>query len=204
MLCITHHASDSMRSSNLNMLPTLLVVSVFSFPTSFAHGVHDCGWRLFRSTEGFVVRYPGNWVRKGISKTRLTILSVPGGATAVVIKKGQAEVSVIMDQEYRGASLADLISAYTRHTHVLSRRRVLNTHPAIAGCKQFERIVSKEALVAEAAIPGASPYIVNTELFCGIGVRKYVIALRNFQGDKKQPIYQRIALRMAETLRSRP
>lgn len=203
MRYITHHASDFMRILNLSIVLASPVIVAMSFATSLAHGAHSCRWRWFHSAEGFVVRYPENWVRKGISKTRLTILSAPGGAEAVVIKRGQAEISVISAKEHKGASLAELIDSYSRSTTVLSRRRVRNTRPGVAGCKEFERIVSKEELVPAGAIPGTSPYIINTEFFCKIDAQRYVIALRNFQGDRRQLTYQHIAKRMAETLRYR-
>jgi hypothetical protein len=179
------------------------VVGLLLGASSFSGTAQTGRWGLFRSETGFSVSYPESWVRKGISKDRLTILSSTGGADAVVIKDGQAEISVAEAEIFEKLTLAALIDHYTTGAEVLSRLMVENKRSANGGCKTFEKVVSKESLVPHEDGARPVPYIVNTDLFCEINHDKFVVALRNFEGDKGQELYQRIAFKMAETLRAR-
>jgi hypothetical protein len=156
-------------------------------------------WKSFKSTTGFSVKYPGSWFTKGASTDRLMILSSDGGAEAVVIKRGQAMISV-KEEEYTGSTLSQLIDHYTQDTDVLSRKNIRNERAGTQGCRDLQQIVSREALVPPEDVPRSVPYMINTEYFCEIHGHKYVTVLRNFKGDKKQAMYQQVALRVAESL----
>jgi hypothetical protein len=159
-------------------------------------------WKSFKSTAGFSVEYPTSWFPKGISRDRLTILSSGGGAGAIVIKRGQAMISVMEERRYTDSTLSRMIDRYTQDTNVLSRKSVHNESAGAQGCRDLQEVISREGAVPPAGVPGAVPYIINTEYFCEISRRKYVTVLRNFEGDQKQAAYQQVALRLAESLRA--
>jgi hypothetical protein len=158
-------------------------------------------WNLFTSSNGFVVKYPATWFRKGASKDRLLILSSKGGAEAIIIKKGQAMISVVEASRGVGSSLSRLIDQYSHDVDVVSRRTVLDEHNDHRGCRELKEVVSREAAVPPEDVPGPVPYIVNTEFFCEVNGRTYVTVLRNFQDDTNQGYYQGVALKIAESLR---
>jgi hypothetical protein len=159
-------------------------------------------WKSFKSSTGFSVDYPGNWFRKGISTDELMILSSRGGAEAIVIKGGQAVISVSEERHYADSALSQVIDHYVQDAKVLSRRHIRNENLGPGGCRELREIVSKEAAVPPEDVPGRVPYIIDTMYFCEINRHKYVTVLRNFEGDKRQRTYRQIALRVAESLRA--
>jgi hypothetical protein len=169
---------------------------------SFAQEIALGQWNTFHSSTGFSVKYPDSWFPKGISKDRLMILSYRGGAEAMVIKRGQAVISVIEEHKYVNSTLVRLIDHYTQDTNVLLRRNIHNENAGNRGCRDLQEIVSKEGAVPPEDVPGPVPYIINTEYFCEVNSNKYVTVLRNFEGDERQALYQNIALRVAESLRA--
>jgi hypothetical protein len=100
-----------------------------------------------------------------------------------------------------GSTLAQVIDLYTQDTQVLSRHNIRNKNAGTHGCRDLLMIVSREPVVPPEGVPGPVPYVINTVYFCEINGHIYVTVLRNFEGDPKQGIYQRIALRVAESLR---
>jgi hypothetical protein len=169
---------------------------------SFAQETTSEKWNLFKSTTGFAVSYPASWFRKGISTDRLMILSSKGGAEALIIKRGQAVISVMEEREYLNASLSDVVDKYVKDTEVLSRTNIQNQNAGIRGCRELLEIVSKLTAVSAEDVPGPVPFFIYTEYFCEVNGHKYVTVLRNFEGDKKQGAYQEIALRVAKSLRA--
>lgn len=160
------------------------------------------GWHRFSSSSSFSVMYPGVWFRIGASTDRLQILSSKGGAEGIVIKHGQAEITVMEAQASSTKTLAQVIDYYTQGASVLSRRDV----PEEAGerdCRELKEVTSKEQAIPSADSPISVPYIINTDLFCEGDGRKIVTLLRNWEGDKRQQEYQQIALRMAKGIRLR-
>lgn len=179
------------------IISIVLVVSL-----SLAQETTSENWKLFKSTTGFVVSYPANWFRKGISTDRLMSLSSRGGAEAVVIKHGQAVISVMEEREYLNASLSDLVNYYIKDTKVLSRTNIQNQNAGIRGCRELLEIVSKDSVVPAEDVPGPVPFFIITKYFCEVISRKYVTVLKNFEGDKKQAAYRGVALRVAKSLRT--
>lgn len=160
-------------------------------------------WASFRSA-GFSVQYPVDWVRKGISKDHLRILSSEGGVDGVVIKGGQAMISVFEVQKHKTSSLQQLVDLYEEGTTVLVRKHIRNKAAGTNGCRDLYQVIAKEPVVPPGSTPRLPPDFVRTEFFCRIGHAKYVTILTNFEGDERQTIYQEAALRVAESLHARP
>lgn len=159
-------------------------------------------WKSFKSSNGFSVKYPGNWFRKGISTDSVTILSSSGGAEGLIIKRGQAMIFVKKDEKYTNSTLSQMIDQYAQDTEVLFRKDIRNDMAGPRGCHKLKQIISREAAVPPEGMPGSVPYMLNTEYFCEIHGHKYVTVLRTFESDRKQATYQKIALRVAESLRA--
>jgi hypothetical protein len=168
---------------------------------SFAQNAELTGWKSFTSSTGFSVKYPGSWVRKGNSKDRLMVLSSKGGAEAIVIKNGQAMISVIEEKSDVNSSLSQLIDRYNQDVDVLSRRNIRGENAGSRGCRDLNETISKEPAVPPEDVPGPVPYLINTEYFCEVKGHIYAMVLRNFEGDPKQALYQQIALQVAKSLR---
>lgn len=157
-------------------------------------------WKSFTSTAGFSVKYPSSWIRKGISKDRLTILSSKGGAEGIVIKNGEAMITVSAPGR-TGAPLSQVIAHFTQGAMILSRTAIANDGAESRGCAHIKEIVSEEPVVPPEDVPKPVPYIINTALFCKLGHRVFTTILRNFEGDGRQAQYQEIALKMSKSLR---
>lgn len=158
------------------------------------------GWRLFRSSTGFSVSYPGTWVRSGVSTDRLQVRSSKGGAEGIGIKQGQAEITVMGAPESSKQTLAQVIAYYTQDTTVLSQKDVPG-EMAPKGCGNLKEVISKESAVPPGDSPIGVPTIINTDLFCEVDGQKIVILLRNWEGDKRQEEYRQVALQMARGIR---
>lgn len=158
------------------------------------------GWRLFRSSAGFSVSYPGTWVRNGVSTDRLQVRNSKGGAEGVGIKQGQAEITVMKAPESSKQTLAHVIAYYTQDTTVLSQKDVpgkVGPH----GCSNLKEVISRESAIPPGDSPISVPAIINTDFFCEVDRRKIVTLLRNWEGDKRQQEYQQVALRMTKEIR---
>ncbi len=176
----------------------LLCIFVLTFTVSCpAQNALPKVWRSFTSSNGFSVKYPSGWNRRGISKDRLTIVSSKGGAEGIVIGKGQAMISVV---EASQSSLTRVIDHYTQQVDILSKRDVLNTDRGNRACHTLREIVSKEAAVPPEDVPGHVPYMINTAFFCEAKTHVYVTVLRNYEDDKNQGLYQGVALEVAKSL----
>lgn len=157
-------------------------------------------WQQFSSSSHFSVAYPGDWFRFGVSTDRLQLRSSRGGTEAVVIKRGQAEITVVEAEGPSTKTLARVIALYTEGTSILSRRAVSNESSKQA-CGKIEQVITREPVIPSGDALIDVPYIINTELFCEIGRRKIVTVLRNWEDDSRQKEYQQVALRMARSIR---
>jgi hypothetical protein len=174
------------------------VVVVLAAGISSVMGTSLSTWVSFHSDSGFTVQYPSSWFRKGISKRSLMIISSAGGAEGVIIKNGQGLISVVLrDNEL---TMLQLMDVYTRDAVVLARELVPRDGATKQECHELQKVVSKRGIVDQSAVPIPVPYVIDTDLFCEIGPRKFVIAVENFEGDPRQPIYQQTALRVAKSL----
>lgn len=151
-------------------------------------------WKRFTSPTGFSVTYPSSWRRTGVSTDRLDILSSADFAPGVVIARGEAEIVVTELQDSKGTSLSQLIDRYTRGESVLSRREVPGESADSRGCRTLTEIVFTFAV-------GPGVYEIDTIFYCELQGRKFSTASRNWTGDRRQAEYQRVALRVARSLR---
>lgn len=158
------------------------------------------GWQRFSSSKHFSVLYPGGWFRTGVSTDRLQLRSSKGGAEGIVIKRGQAEITVMEAQASSTQTLSEVIAYYTQDTTLLSRRDFPDG-AGKRGCSNLKEITSKEPAIPPADSPISVPTIINTDFFCEVDGHKIVTLLRNWDGDKRQEEYQQVALRMAKSIR---
>lgn len=173
---------------------TLFIIIGFA-----AHASTD-GWLLFSSSKKFSVLYPPDWVRTGTVADHLQILSSEGGAEGVIIKRGQAVITVTEPEGGSGKSLPQVIDFYTEGASVLSRRDIVRDGDG-DGCRELKEVVSREKAVPQEDAPIEVPYEVHTGLFCAAPGRKVVVLLMNWQGDPRQSEYQRVAVDMAKSIR---
>jgi len=152
------------------------------------------GWKRFASHTGFSVLYPATWLGTRVSENRLDILSSAGGAEGVVIRRGQAVIVVRELQGAATASLSDLIDVTTDDDSVLSRQELHGEAAHGQGCTTLTEVVSRVEL-------GPGAHNIVTAFYCELHGRKFGTLLRNWEGDKRQEEYQRVALHVARSLR---
>ncbi|HLZ50164.1 MAG TPA: hypothetical protein VKP61_05420 [Candidatus Acidoferrum sp.] len=157
-------------------------------------------WQHFSSSRHFSVTFPTDWFRFGVSTDRLQIRSSKGGAEAVLIKRDQAEITVVEAEGSSTKTLTQVIDYYTKGTSILSRTTVSN-ESSKQGCGKIEEVISKESVIPPGDALVSVPYIINTELFCEIDGHKIVTVLRNWEDDSRQEDYQNVALQMARSIR---
>ncbi len=158
-------------------------------------------WKTFRSSSGFSVEYPRNWFRLTSEPDRLDLLSAKRGAEGVVIGKHEAEIFVIQEPESPARTLAQVIEYYAKGTTQLSRADIPKLQRG--ACDRLEETVSKEPAVPPEDVPSRVRVedFVYTGAFCQVQSRNITVMLKNWDGDPRQKQYQRIALRMAESIR---
>lgn len=161
------------------------------------------GWNEFHSPKGFSVLYPVTWFQQNVSSDRLDILSSKGHWEGVVIEKDEAYVFVKEEPRSSTKTLAEVVADYTQGTASLSSEDILGT--GRGSCDILREVVWKEPPVPPQDVPpdmrSRVTSFVYTGLFCRIGSRDIVVILKNWQGDHHQTNYQRIALRMARSIR---
>jgi hypothetical protein len=160
-------------------------------------------WQRFVSSNHFSTVYPNTWFRIGASLDRLQLLSSRGGAEGVIIKRGQAQITVSEVQASAAKTLTQVINDYTQGASVLSRRDIPG-NASSQGCSDLKEVISREQAIPATDSPTSVPYVINTDLFCQAEAHKIVILLRNWEGDNRQEEYQQIALRMAKGIRLVP
>jgi hypothetical protein len=129
-------------------------------------------------------------------------LSSKGGAEAIVIKRGQARVTVIELTGSPFPSLSQIIDDDAKEAvAIVSRSDINNEDARKDSCNVLRKVVSKHEAVPAADVPIRVPYIIDTDFYCEINGRKFTTRLRNWDGDAQQEAYQRIALQIARTLR---
>lgn len=179
------------------------LVALMLVPCHGQDATRQPGWEEFKSSTGFRTVYPTSWFRIGMSsKDRLRILSSEGGAEGIVIKRGQAEIIVVELQGSPSATLSQLIDEDSREEAlILSRRDIRREHVEQGSCGGLKEVISKQDAVPPDDVPVHVPYIINTDFYCEINGRRFSTLLKNWQGDKHQERYQRVALEIAESLR---
>lgn len=84
----------------------------------------------------------------------------------------------------------------------MSRKNLHYEKARSTECGDLVEVVSKEPVVPPEDVAGPVPYEIDTELLCDLNGHICAIVLRNFEGDRRQPTYQKVALRMAKSLRA--
>lgn len=172
-------------------------------PTGTASSIAPA-WRLFRSSTGVVVRYPASWVRFGISRDQLDLLSSPGGREGIIIKPGQALLSVAEPQDTPTRTLAGVIAHFTKDVDSVTTRRDLPIEAASGGCQKLREVVSWEPLVPRAGMLVRPPDVIDTQYFCEVGARIVVTTVRNYADDPRTPEYRAVGLQVARSIRIVP
>ena len=159
-------------------------------------------WKDFSSNIGFSVMYPASWFRIGLaSEGRLDVLSSKGGAEAIVIKRGQAEIMVFELQGSPTASLSQLMDEDARGAvSIVSRADIHNKGAGENSCNDLKEVVSKHGAVPAEDVKVHVPYIVDTDFYCEVNGRKFTTRLRSWENDKRTEEYQGIALQVAKSL----
>jgi len=176
------------------VIASVLALGVAAFASATA-------WLQFESSTNFSVAYPGDWFRFGVSTDRLGIRSSRGGAEGVIIKRGQAMISVTEEEGASTETLAQVIEYYAKDTTVLSRRDISDrSHKQT--CGNLEEVISRGPVIPAEDASVSVPNIVNTEFFCEADGHKILtVILRNWEDDHRQKQYQQVALRMARSIR---
>jgi len=162
-------------------------------------------WKEFGTRDFFII-YPANWYRFEVTPDRLDLRSSKGGAEVVVIKDNQAYIFVGKERGSSAKTLAEVINYYNQEGKILSRRDISVRPGSKQGCSDLKEFVVKDPAQPPEDLPkGAQvPYFIHTEFFCEMEGQKFVtLFLTNWEGDKQQAHYQQVALRMAESIRSR-
>lgn len=158
-------------------------------------------WKTFRSSNGFSIAYPSTWILLGPEPDRLDLTSSRHESRkAVTLKEGEACIFVVKESQLPARTLSQLIESYSQGASKRSRREIPEQQRG--SCSQLEEVVWKER---PPALPGTPAYLrtylVSTGQFCRIGNRDITVMLRNREGDPRQRQYQRVALRMARSIR---
>lgn len=158
-------------------------------------------WKTFRSeTYHYAVRYPGSWYpfTTELRQTMdyLDILSFPPSetVTGVVIKRGGAEISV--GRAPRDVlTLEQWIKRGTKFNTEVHQEEVTGFAKKAAGCRALTKVTSLSEV-------GPATYQLVTEYYCTTARGLYGIELTSWKGDPKQKEFQRVALKIALSLRS--
>ncbi len=158
-------------------------------------------WERFISPGHFTVKYPSGWSRISASADRLQLRSAQSGSEGVIIKRGQALVMVIDEHDPSAQTLAQAIKEYNDNASIISTRgEIVKTNAP--NCANFKEVVSREPLVPAQDASRPVPYMVNTELFCETEGHRFIVILRNFEGDSRQQKYQQIIETMIKSIRA--
>jgi len=174
----------------------LLPVMVGSAQTPTPPG----NWKTFTSSTGFSVAYPGRWFPIGASEDRLQILSSNGGAEGVIIKRGQALISVLQVGSAQSGGMAAAIARETRGATVFSRRRV-SVQPVLGAPQLIWEVISRSPAVPPQDILRKIPDEISTDYFVQSGTHIVDVTLVNWEGDGCQASYQDIAAKMGASIR---
>lgn len=171
----------------LEILAFLLVFFSASQDVSGQYGP----WKKFTSTTGFSVMYPSTWYRAAGTPDGLAISSEGRWVEGVGITDDEGAISVLELRSTGDTTLSDLIAGDTVADSLVSSRVIPGSGPGHRHC--MEGVWRSK--------DGPGTYEIDTAIYCDIGGRRFAVALRNFEGDRREKEYQRVALYMARSLR---
>jgi hypothetical protein len=182
-----------MRKRGLAILMTLMLAAACGSERVTAEGA------LFRSENGFAVRYPSQWVQIGTdndlgpSSTRLSIISSLPRVRGVVIGEGQAHIFVEKVDDQSSRRLVE-IEQLVEDNQMLSRRELSTERGSDGGCDTLHEVVSRFVN------PPARPEI-NHDFICRIGSERFLTRLRYWEGEARADEYRRTASAIARSIR---
>lgn len=184
-------------ASSLSVCALLAAAALGPAPRAAQSGT----WRTFRSeTYRYTVRYPSSWylfvtaLRPKLSY--LDILSFPPSEawTGVVIKWGGAEIMVSRAPD--AVRTPQQWIAKSRKFNTGLREKELSVFPRTpSGCANLLRATSFFHV-------GPGTYQEVTDYYCSTAGGLYGVELISWKGDPKRKEFQRVALKIALSLRS--
>ena len=169
---------------------------VLAAPTNIGAKSQSLDWKTFVSVKAFSVDYPASWVSIDDSGGRLDILSSSVRLTAVVIARGESEISV---DEMSPPPRTEMYPKYLEEKYDVvvydSRTIVIPGGERDDACRAVD-IGSWDFDVAPNAIQ------VNTTLTCRIGARWFEVRLTRWKADGKSTQDESLAFKMISSLRA--
>ena len=154
--------ANQMRKAIVGFLLTLSVPAVASTDV----------WKSFHISNHFSVMYPGTWFPIGASADRLQLLSSKGGAEGVIIKRGQALITVMEPEGYSTKSLAQVIDYYTQGSSILLTKGIFDKSSKQACTDLEESNFKKNRPIPPEDALISVPSFVDTDFFCEVDGRK--------------------------------
>jgi hypothetical protein len=190
------------RQINRKLLRRVIGVALFLL-SSAGMAAHVDAWKQFLSPGKFSVTYPANWFVNPYDHDNLFLLSKKRGAEGTFILANEAVIMV--QQEPSGKTSTQLIDEFVHgnppeHLSPLSVSQ--KDLSAAAGCERLKQLVVKDYDPATPTpIPKGVPPKFYTTFLCEADGRIISVVLQNWSNDKQMPEYQRIALKMAQSIR---
>lgn len=154
--------------------------------------------KIFTSTKyHYKVSYPSSWyLLNGAQLNYLDILSFPPSqrAEGVVLADGGAEISVGR-VESKAQTAEDWIEERSKFLTDVNQREIESFTKRSGGCTKLIQVTALEEV-------GPGRNFSDTCYYCTTANGPYTIMLHNWEGDPHQNDYQRVALRIALSLRS--
>jgi hypothetical protein len=152
-------------------------------------------WVGFHSSKGFDVMYPVSWFPIGKSRDELDILSSPKRVEGAVIPRGESEIIV---REIPFVPSNDLPSFLKRayHVTVRSKQSITLRHVPNQECYKVN-LIEAQFEVAPGAVQD------DTFLSCNIGGRTFLVSLTSWSGEKVNPRWRQVVLRITGSIQIR-
>ena len=185
------------------------------------------GWDKYISSTGFSVEYPRRWAATNNRSTAakdngrypdFVLFDGPDDPPhhgAIVLQSRQAELRVReidspvdFDRIFANLERDERISRQFHSYYSKEHYRVLdlNMHPeSELGCASAKEIIYKDEIGGNGG-PRASDssYTQNYDFYCTIRNRSFLVSLMYWTTDRRAKELQRVALRVAKSLRSAP
>jgi len=153
------------------------------------------GWQDFVSPSGYRLSYPGNWFRSDTIPTNLMIASskkrlegtiIPGGAQMIVVH----ERPYILGNDY----VADFEANNPGADKVLGYSMLDFKGDARDSCTKISVLTTEDEI-------GPNAVQQDSEIFCRIGKRLFVITLTYWQTDGLNTAAYETAMKIARSIR---
>jgi|SRR5580704_4701986 hypothetical protein len=155
------------------------------------------GWvRYVNKQSGYSLDYPASWYRFNEESARFDLLNFPPEQRikGVTLKAKGAEILVTAQPKENSQSLEDCIKSDLANDQLIESRDISRTQKSHDGCDRLHEVVSRSEV-------GERAYFVNTSLYCVTKRGSIQVMLSNWEGDPNQSNYQKIAVRIANSIR---